>query len=79
MKPARDDNHFAVSVLIDQPVLIVDPPRPEPGQLAFQRLRFADAMKRIAQDVFDQHIDAFHDFSLGGIWGHDAASCPHIP
>jgi len=48
MKPARDNNHFAVSILIDQPVLIVDSPRPEPGQLAFQGLRFADAMKRIS-------------------------------
>jgi hypothetical protein len=67
MKPARDNNHFAVSVFIDQPVLIVDPPRPEPGQLAFQRLRFANAVKRIAQDVFDQHIDALDDFPLGAL------------
>ena len=67
MKTARDDNPFAVPVLIDQPVLIIDPSRPEPGQLAFQRLRFADAVKWIAQDVFDQHIDALDDFPVGAL------------
>ena len=67
MKPARDNNRFAVSVLIDQPVLIVDPPRPEPGQLAFQRLRLANAVKRITKNVFDQRIDALNDFPLGAL------------
>ena len=35
MKPARDNNHFAVSVLIDQPVLIVDPRDQNPDNWPF--------------------------------------------
>jgi hypothetical protein len=39
----------------------------KPGQPSFQRLRFADSVKWIAQAVFDQHIDTLDDFPISGL------------
>jgi len=39
---------------INQPVLLSDSPGPGSGQFIPQRLRLADAVKRIPQDILDE-------------------------
>jgi hypothetical protein len=44
---------------VDNPMLVVDPPRPIAGKAVFERFRFAGSSERIANDLMDKPVDAF--------------------
>ena len=52
----QDDDVFAFD-LVDQTVLLVDPPGPASGKHVTQGLRFADPIEGLAKDVRNQAID----------------------
>ncbi len=49
-----NDDQLVVRCAVDEPVLIIDPPGPEAGQVAPQRLRLAGALERRAPSLLDQ-------------------------
>jgi hypothetical protein len=48
---ALGDGNAVLVNAIDQSVLVVDPARPETGELMPQRFRLANALERVALDV----------------------------
>jgi hypothetical protein len=54
----REDDDLFVSDDLNKAIVIIDPPRPRSGQMAFQRLWFADPLERVAKDVLNELIDA---------------------
>ena len=64
MKPASDDHQLLIRRSINQAVGIVDPPGPIAGQIAAQRLGFADPLERIARGGGNQRVDALEGFSV---------------
>ena len=51
MESTADDTHFTVADLVNEPVLFVNTPRPEPRIVLFERLRFSDSLKRMTQHI----------------------------
>ncbi len=48
---------------VDEPVLVVDSPRPVAGEAVFERLGFAGTGERVMHDLMDQPVDALeHQF-----------------
>ena len=60
MVSARCDDDGIIGHLVDQTMLVIDPPRPIPCQLMFERLRFSQTRERAALDVSNQ----FHDLGI---------------
>jgi len=52
--PGLNDDQFIIRRPVGEPVLVVDPPGPEAGQVPAQGLRLANALKRRALGFFDQ-------------------------
>jgi hypothetical protein len=59
MESAGDDHQVRIGSPVDQPMRIVNAPRPVARQMAAQRLGFADSLERIATCLIDEGIDAF--------------------
>lgn len=47
----REERHPVVFHQVDEPVLLIDAPRPQAGEIAFERLWLAQALKGMAADV----------------------------
>jgi hypothetical protein len=62
--PARNNDQLLVKNHVDEPIRLIDPPRPAPGQAVLQRFRLAYPSKRIPLRVLDQVIDALEGFSI---------------
>lgn len=65
-----DYEQLPVADRVNQPVLLVYPPRPEPGQVPGEPLRFPCAYGRVAAGLFDQPLDPFQYLSVvlpGGV------------
>ena len=59
MESAGNDEQFFILVLAYQSVRIVDSSGPEPGQISFQGLRFAQPPEGTSDGVSDENIDLF--------------------
>lgn len=44
---------------IDQPILFVNSSAPKPAELALERFRFSNAVKRMPLHILEQEIDPF--------------------
>ena len=44
---------------IDQPILFVNSSAPKPAELALERFRFSNAVKRMSLHILKQEIDPF--------------------
>lgn len=54
----QNDQRLALVVqLIDEPVFLIDAPRPAPGKIEAQRFRFADAFKGVPHGIAQQFVD----------------------
>jgi len=60
--PTGRNPDLVVSDLVDQPVLVCDPPKPEALEPVLQQL--ADTLVSVALDIVDQLIDAFENLSV---------------
>jgi hypothetical protein len=49
-----DDDQFVIGYAVDEPVLVINAPRPKAGQVGAQLLRFAGPLERIARGFLDQ-------------------------
>ncbi len=67
VKPQLRNQQRIPGNLINDSMLVVNPPRPIAGQAVFQRFRLTDALERLALDFFDQLVDAFKNGFVGGL------------
>jgi hypothetical protein len=42
----QNDDQLIIGHAVDETMLVVDPPRPEPGEVAPQRLRLSNTLER---------------------------------
>ena len=61
---AGEDDERLVSDFIHEAVFVVDAAGPAAFQFVFERLRFADAAKRVAHRFDDQAGQAFKEFGI---------------
>jgi hypothetical protein len=59
-----NDDDFGSGCAINQPVFVVDPPRPIAREIRFERFRLANAFEWSAQDILNQPIDSFEQFAI---------------
>ena len=64
MVGAGDDDNVVRIDGVNQAMLVVDAPRPIPGQVPFERFGFADALKRRSQNLSNQEVDALDQFAV---------------
>jgi hypothetical protein len=59
VKAALRDTHLVINDEVDNPVLVVDPPRPIAAEVVLQRLGLADTFRvAVSGDVFDECVHA---------------------
>ena len=61
----RENDDLCFGDQVDEAMFVVDPPRPGPGQVVFERLGLADAGDGIRPYVFDELIDACEHLAVG--------------
>jgi len=60
------DLDFVIICSVHEPMLVVDPPGPIPGQLPLERFWFSDTYERVALDFCDESGDPTGHLAVGG-------------
>jgi hypothetical protein len=60
------DLDFVIVCSIHEPMLVVDPTGPVPGQFTFERFWFPNAKERVALDFRDEPGDPTGRLAVGG-------------
>ena len=60
MEAGLQHDHIVTVNQVDEPMFLVDTPRPSPSEGMTKLLRFADPGERIAQDCVKETIDALY-------------------
>jgi hypothetical protein len=60
------DLDFIIVCSVYEPMFVIDPPGPVPGQLPFERLWFSNPRERVALDFSDEPSDPAGHLAVGG-------------